>query len=855
MDKKINISNRNSFLEPINVTLNSHATKESFDYAISLIGRIQDPVERLTIFNQFMEFMYIKVSQGETTPDLSDVISKRETSEPLADFLKTFGKNWKEITEAIPGPDINLVLDALQYTRNPIKFAALKDEILLMPQEKRIELIKSLDLDDQKEYFISPEHLEEYGFSPNEMADILSGFKYDTRKLQYLTKNSHTTVQHLGKKQIVAIANSLTSDSKRLTFLRPGNVEFFNLSNVDCTNIINSLQSDTSKIRALSDYYLNKQLDLTPEQVCDIIANLEDDKSKMQYLAMDKLYKLFPQSSQKDLRAIATKITCSLTEDKNKLKYLTPAKVKELGLANFNIALITTTLTDDKNKQKIMQMSDGSGKHPLKLNSKNFARIVSSFESDKAKIDYMNSLPRNEDHKSEKAKIVSSLKSVASIERYLTDPDIAPYKNAILLGMFSDKKSVSKSDFDTVCRMAGIFPEELHSLSIPVLPDKMTIGVELETVGLNNQGNASTDLFREFRKVFGGFDAKRDISLSGYNGHGGVEIISPILMNHNLENLNLVARLIQMNNLGVNETCGAHVHIGADFLDSTEAWKNLCEIWGNNEDLMYQITNQQGSALRGGVKEYARPISPKIAKALQEGSINLESEQDLDKFVNAVKNLQYGEFGEFTHIVRDHPEINPHELGFHKYYGLNFKNINSVNKNTIEFRLPNGTVDPQTLMDNIRLFSSVVAISKELGDTELAIKSQVPLTDRQRRLMLAKKALTSEEVTNNPDARMSALMHLLFEDDPRSQQTYINRYRSFPKDSIAGIQFGKFKYRPVEIDASEEFPLFDRFSLRDMYRNGRSGIQNILGRITRSRQPSSPERPDSTEYQDTGHTL
>lgn len=871
MEKSIKLSRKSSFLEPIiNRTLEENTSKQSFDFAISQIGKIKDPVERLTVFNQFMEIIYVKASQGETTQELADVIAKRDVSEPLADFLKTFGKTWKEIEQAIPGPNIVLALDALTYSRSEIKYEALKDNVLGMSPEKRVELIKSLDKIFQKEHFIKPENVDKYAFTPAEIAEILSSYQYDSRKLEYLSKYFDSTAQRLGKKQILQVVHSLEKDSNKFLFLKPQNVNFYGLTNVDCTDIINSFETDKTKLEALQRYYLQNleapnldkddsgKIDFTPEQICDIITHLDDDKNKLRFLDIDVIQRFFPKNSEKEHRAIATKIACSLQEDKNKLKILTPEKANELHLANFNVALITTTLEQDKNKQRIMDMSDGTSKHPLKLNSKNFARIVSSFQSDKDKIAYLDSLPHDENHRREKAKIVSSLKDVPSIQRYLKDPDISPYKNAILLGMFSDKKTVSRADFDTLCTMAGIDPQEMHSLSIPLLPNKMTIGVELETVGLNAQGNANTDLFRDFRKVFGGFDAKRDTSLSGFDGYGGVEIISPILQNHNLENLNLVARLMQMNDLGANETCGAHVHIGADYLDSIEAWKNLCEIWGNNEDLMYQITNQQGDALRGGVKEYARPISTKIAEALKKGSIDLQSEQDLDKFVGEIKNLQYGAHSEFNHIIADHPEIDPSEQGYHKYYGLNFNNINSVNKNTIEFRLPNGTIDPQTLMDNIRLFSSIVSVSKELGDIELAIANNIPLSSKQQRMILAKKALVSDKAKNNPNVRLNALMDLLFDKDKKSKQIYISRYKSFPKQSIEGIKFGKFDYRPIPsqfvvdyrdqltttVDAKEDFPNMDELDLRQIYDNSLpNNIQEFLRNVT-MQQPLQ-ELPES----------
>ena len=860
MNKFINFNEKYNFLNPINSIFNSHVTRENFEYSLKLIGSIKNPIDRLEIFNEFMDFMYIKSSRGETTQDINKIFSKEEVSENLADFLKTFGKNWTEIKNSIPKSQLDLLLDALNYTRNPIKFNALKDNDFKIPSEQRLKLIQSLDLDDQKQYFISSEYIRENKISPSEIADILCSFTWDSRKLQFLSENYNTIREKLEKKQIVKIANSLKNDDKRLMFLRPKNIAAFNFTDVECSNIINNLQFDKNKIAALEmfisqneiDFTDNGKLELSPEQLCNIICNLDDDNNKLQYLNINKLYEIFPKNSQKELRGMATRIACSLNDDKNKFKIFTPEKMKELGLANFNIALITTTLSNDKAKQKVLNMSDSNKQHPLKLNSKNFARIVCSFDSDKAKIDYINSLPPNENHRSEKARIISSLKNVETIKKYIQNPDIAKYRNAILLGMCSNSDTVSLANFDMICEMAGFDPQEIHSISNPTLPNNMTIGVELESIGINKEGNASTDLFRDFRKVLGGFTAKRDVSLSGFEDHSGVEIISPILQNHNLENLNLVAKLMQINNLGVNETCGAHVHIGADFLDSIESWKNLCEIWFNNEDLMYQITNKSGSALRNGVKEFAKSLSPKFATALKNGSINLQNEKDLDKFVSEIKNLQYGEFAEFTHITANHPEINPHDKDFHKYYGLNFKNINSVNKNTIEFRLPNGTIDPQTLMDNIRLFSTIVNVSKQLGDIEIKIQNNIPLAEKEYELLKAKELLVKSD--SNPDNRMSALMHLLFNNDKKTQKIYIERYKQFPKASISGIKFSKFNYRKLpttytiernpstrpNTSEQDDYAKIDFFDLRNNYLENIDSVPRIVHQFT---------APDKSNYE------
>lgn len=873
MESLIDFNKFRSSLTPLNESLqDDFISKENFDYCISLISKIKDASERLNVFNSYMKKIYVKVAQGETDPKLSAVISGRDTSsEPLANFLKSFGPNWKSIKEQLPPDSLENLFDALKYTRNPIKSSALKDTDVILPTEKRFSLVKTLELDDQKEYFITPEQIKEFNFSQSQIREILSSFSHDKRKLKFL--EDHRNDVSLGKADIVEIVNSLNYDSNRLKFLSANKIDSYQFTNVNCTNIIKNLQSDKSKLAVLSD--LNKpnikkeyKLNLENDQIRSIICSLEDDINKLEYLNIDKLKELFQNSDQIELRKIATEIACSLKEDQNILNFLTQENIDKFRLIAGNVALIATKINEDQNKHDFIERaSELHNRNNRKktslhnkednslLESKYISRIVSSYKDDSLKLEYLNSkgpyLNTKDPSGTDKAKVLSSITNIETLQHCLDGKadekvpfydEIAPYKMQIILGLFNDQKSISLSNFDTVCQMADINPDELHNLSIPVLPLKMTIGVELETVGADEQGDINADTFKDFRKVLGDFQAKRDTSLLSERKKDGVEIISPILMNHNLENLNLVSTLLQKNHLTTNDTCGAHVHIGADYLDSVEAWQHLKEIWGNNEDIMYQIVNERGKPLRPGVKEYARPLSPKmaLAKETTDGSVSLNNEDDLDKLLVKLKQLQYGKNREFQHILDGHDDLRDRERiaeesDYHKYYALNFKNINSVSKNTIEFRLPNGTIDPQTLMDNIRLFSSVVNISKQLGDIEIAQKNGQPLTQEQVNLALAREKLvkvgTSQE---SQKERLDALMNLLFSDDVQSQNVYKDRYTDFPKDSIEEITFAHFPYRICFDELALRRNKFGKSEFSNYYDTNSAGIGEFLQEVNNS---------------------
>ena len=135
--------------------------------------------------------------------------------------------------------------------------------------------------------------------------------------------------------------------------------------------------------------------------------------------------------------------------------------------------------------------------------------------------------------------------------------------------------------------------------------------------------------------------------------------------------------------------CGGHIHIGADYLTKPESWKNLTEIWGNAENIMYAISNKSGDKPRYGVPQFARPISSNFEEILNKGTIDLKSEEDLKKFL---KDAQKDKDGKID-----------------RYYGINFANVGE-DKNTIEFRLPNGTIDAKTWIENINLFGGIISV-------------------------------------------------------------------------------------------------------------------------------------------------
>ena len=76
-----------------------------------------------------------------------------------------------------------------------------------------------------------------------------------------------------------------------------------------------------------------------------------------------------------------------------------------------------------------------------------------------------------------------------------------------------------------------------------------------------------------------------------------------------------------------------------------------------------------------------------------------------------------------------------------RYSGINFMNVGK-DKNTIEFRLANGTVDENTWIENINLFGGIIKAAEEL--TNIQNKPEEERTDEEK-----EKLRNFEEIKNS----------------------------------------------------------------------------------------------------------
>ena len=272
------------------------------------------------------------------------------------------------------------------------------------------------------------------------------------------------------------------------------------------------------------------------------------------------------------------------------------------------------------------------------------------------------------------------------------------------------------------------------------LPPEMTIGVEIET---EENGKNNAEIRQNFLSKTN-WSTQRDNSLIN-----GIEIVSPILTGNtkiSSDEIRRVCAVLSGVSQTTSERCGGHIHIGANYLTSKQDWVNLIQIWTNSEKVLYIISNEKGKIPRNVVMEYALPISRKIENAIQTGTISLEGEEDLNEFISTVSKIQD-----------------------YRTSSINFKNVGNIEKNTIEFRLSNGTLNPNTWIENINLFGGIVRSAHEISIIQGKLEEQ--RTKEERKMIENFEVLQTEQ---NDKKVAKSLIELCI--SPEERQVYMDRY-------------------------------------------------------------------------------
>ena len=240
------------------------------------------------------------------------------------------------------------------------------------------------------------------------------------------------------------------------------------------------------------------------------------------------------------------------------------------------------------------------------------------------------------------------------------------------------------------------------------LPDNVTFGLEVEfkmdpfndsyKSNFIDEDNAA----RVFMKDIG-YDYNYDVECE-INNH--IELVSPVLTDNDKtwEELDNILTFIKNNDGYYSGKCGAHIHVGKNILNSNSAWLNFFKLWYVFEDDIFRFTNGENYRLR----ENGDYKAAKIANACK----------NIIKDYNTFKDIDISYLSSNKLVAVNFPSPLKCE---------DFSNLLKTNSdpkannilNTVEFRSPNGTINPVIWQNNVNFFTKfMLSCANKNLDTE-----------------------------------------------------------------------------------------------------------------------------------------
>ena len=217
------------------------------------------------------------------------------------------------------------------------------------------------------------------------------------------------------------------------------------------------------------------------------------------------------------------------------------------------------------------------------------------------------------------------------------------------------------------------------------LENRITFGLELEYENIQFSHNMSpVETIK--RKLFNtNWISKYDATLNL-----GIEINSPILCDTKETWLFLDDLLKFLKPfVSVGDKSGGHIHIGAQILgDNKDGWLNLLKIWSTYENVIYRFTNGDFLTSRKVIANYAMPTM-----------------REFENYYNILYNSDFYTIINFLKKTRRYQSIN--------FWNVKENNINELkDKNTIEFRSPNSSLNTLVWQNNVNLFTKILLYCK-----------------------------------------------------------------------------------------------------------------------------------------------
>lgn len=173
----------------------------------------------------------------------------------------------------------------------------------------------------------------------------------------------------------------------------------------------------------------------------------------------------------------------------------------------------------------------------------------------------------------------------------------------------------------------------------------------------------------------------------------GAEINSPILHDYVEDWNNLKEICDYVCKLGIiNKRCGGHIHVGSHVLaKDVKSWFNFILLWSCYENIIFRFSSGDYLISRESVLKYAKPMAIQFKEIYDLYKDKCDNTYDLSYYLTCER----------------HKSVN---------FAKMFKNMNVDNSfkqdSTIEFRCPNGSLNPIIWQNNVNMFVKLLYYAK-----------------------------------------------------------------------------------------------------------------------------------------------
>lgn len=232
------------------------------------------------------------------------------------------------------------------------------------------------------------------------------------------------------------------------------------------------------------------------------------------------------------------------------------------------------------------------------------------------------------------------------------------------------------------------------------------------------------------------------------------------------------------NQVVADEKCGLHVHFDAQRLaDNPDLMRNFLRLYAESEELLYKMCNPKGNPIRRNAINRNFKGIHLISSIWRKGMASPTGAKLLKQYNDGTLKVSYKKFGRLRRF------LSKFKLDERRYAGLNLTNIGNPDKNTIEFRMANGSLNPEDIKQTVFLYSSL-------------LDTAINMTEHPEEYSERLESFYQTDITEQEKA--TRFLNLIMNSD-EDRQIYMDRWKSvkgapvFANNAKKGFTQGRFK--------------------------------------------------------------